>query len=226
MTITAFPPLEYADADGFLAMGGDLEVESLLLAYRSGIFPWPCDEEHLLWFSPPRRAILLLRNFHASRSLRKERKRLPLEFFIDRNIPAVIQSCSEIVNRGTQQGTWITPGIQKAYLNLAQAGYCHSFEAYLEGQLVGGLYGVSIGRMFAGESMFFRVANASKLVFWFMVETLQSWKVEWIDCQMITPVVQSFGAELVRREQFLKLLHQALAQPSIFQQNCRCTTSG
>jgi len=216
MVITRFPPVEKADRYGLLALGGDLEIDSLLLAYRSGIFPWPFDEETLAWFAPPRRAVLFLRDFHVSRSLERERKRSKFDFRIDQAFPEVIRRCAEAKNRGVQAGTWITQGIIESYIRLHQAGFAHSIECWLDGQLTGGLYGVSIGAMFAGESMFYRRSNASKLALWFLVEHLRQKKAEWIDCQVMTPLLRSFGAVEIQRDEFMALLLKAVKKPMLF----------
>ena len=211
MAVRAFPPVELANEYGLLALGGDLSVEELLLAYRSGIFPWPiADDAPLTWFSPPERALLFLNDLRISRSLKKVRRRAPWEFRVDTAFEQVIQGCAQAENRSGMTGTWITPDIQRAYLALHRAGYAHSFETWLNGELAGGLYGVSVGGMFAGESMFHRVPNASKLSFWYMTEFLAEKRALWIDCQVLTPFLESFGAVEVPREDFLALLEESL----------------
>ncbi len=212
MVIRAFPPLESADENGLVAVGGDLDLESLLLAYRSGIFPWPLQENMLLWFSPPRRAILYLEKFHPPKSLRKIKNRGDISFATDRNFAAVITECAR-VPRQDQPGTWITSEIIAGYLRLHQAGYVHSIECYQGAELVGGLYGVALGGMFAGESMFHRLPNMSKLALWHLVEVLKAQRVEWIDCQTMTPLLQSFGAEEVPRDEFVEMLNKAISFP-------------
>ncbi|MBN8550479.1 MAG: leucyl/phenylalanyl-tRNA--protein transferase [Deltaproteobacteria bacterium] len=215
MTIVAFPPVEQADDQGLLAIGGDLEIESLLLAYRSGIFPWPLDEETLAWFSPCPRTILYLDRVHIAQSLRKILKRNPYTFAFDRNFPTVIRRCAEIKNRGKQRGTWITRDIIDAYEEFHRVGYCHSIECYEEQELIGGLYGVSINGMFAGESMFYRKPNASKLAFVFLCEFLREQGVKWLDCQVMTPFLASFGAVEVPREEFIGMLKHSLSRPPL-----------
>jgi leucyl/phenylalanyl-tRNA---protein transferase len=216
MVVTAFPPVDNSDENGLLAIGGDLEVETLLLAYSEGIFPWPLDPEYLTWFAPPQRAVLFLEDFHISQSLKRNLRRTNLHFKFNKNIEQVIEFCAALTNRGNQLGTWIIPEMIPAYIALHQAGYCHSCEAYDGDQLVGGLYGVAIGGMFAGESMFYRQPNASKLALCFLVDHLQKQKVEWIDCQMMTPLMESFGAVEIDRAQFTNLLKKALnADPKI-----------
>ena len=210
MVIKAFPPVESADRSGLLAVGGDLEVESLLLAYRSGIFPWPLDARHLTWFAPPRRTILFLKDVHFSKSLRKSLKGNNFTFKIDSDFGEIISACAELGNRKGQEGTWITRQLQKAYAALHQAGYCHCVGCYESGCLIGGLYGVSIGGMFAGESMFYRKTNASKLALVFLIEFLKDQKVPWIDCQVTTPLLRSFGAVSVKRTIFMEMLAAAI----------------
>jgi len=206
MVIAQFPPLETADEYGLLAIGGDLDVESLLLAYRSGIFPWPVDSRTLAWFTPPERTLLFLDEFRISRSLEKERRKTTLRFGFDAHFPAVIHACAELKNRKMQSGTWIIPQMIEAYIELWKAGYAHSIEAHDGDKLVGGLYGVSIGGMFAGESMFYRQPNASKLCMCHLVSYLKEQGVEWIDCQVMTPFLKSLGAREVERRKFIKML--------------------
>lgn len=211
MTITSFPPVDSADEDGLVAIGGDLKPASLLLAYRSGIFPWPFDEEILTWFAPPKRAILFLDEFHISRRLKRELAHGSFTTAIDRNFLAVIKHCAEIKNRGSQGGSWITEEIVEAYHNLFLKGVCHSFETYQGEQLVGGMYGVQIGRFFAAESSFYRVSNASKVAMIAMVEYLRSQSITWFDCQVLTPFSESFGAREISREEYMKLLSSTLS---------------
>jgi len=206
MAIISFPDIELADENGLLAMGGDLEVESLLLAYKSGIFPWPFDETVLVWFAPPRRALLFLDEFHPSKSLLRENKKAAFTIRIDHDFESVIRNCAELKNRGRQRGTWITEDMIEAYTEFHRAGYAHSIECYQGEKLIGGMYGVAIGRMFAGESMFYRQPNASKLCMLHLVELLKAKGVKWIDCQVMTPFLKAFGAREVTRKQFMELL--------------------
>ena len=213
MVIQAFPPVEQADEYGLLAFGGDLEVESLLLAYRNGIFPWPLDARLLTWFAPSQRTILWLRDFHISRSLKKVINQSKFYFSIDRCFTEVIRACAATRRRKGQRGTWITSEMVKAYIALHQAGYAHSIEAWDENTLVGGLYGVSIGKMFAGESMFYVRNNASKLALCFLVDYLRERSVEWIDCQVMTPLFKHLGAIQIARDDFQVLLINAVDLP-------------
>lgn len=212
MTISSFPPVEEANEFGLIAIGGDLDVDSLLLAYRSGIFPWPLDRRILTWFAPPKRAILWLKDFHISHSLRKKRKSGNFSFSVDQALEQVIRSCAQYRNRKGQTGTWITPEIIEAYIAFHRAGFCHSIECWHKGIIAGGLYGIAIGGMFAGESMFHDKSDASKLALWFLVEYLKKRDVSWIDCQVMTPFLESLGAVEIARPAFTNLLRAALTR--------------
>jgi leucyl/phenylalanyl-tRNA--protein transferase len=209
MTITAFPPVETADDDGLLAIGGDLEVESLLLAYRNGIFPWPINEGILAWFAPPERAVIFLDEFHIPRRLQRDLTRMQFSSRIDTNFTEVMSRCAEVKNRGDQDSTWITPDIIEAYSELFALGVAHSFETYHNDVLVGGLYGVRIGGFFAAESSFYRIPNASKVAMITLVEYLKKEGISWFDCQVLTPFSESFGAREIPRSDFMKLLGEA-----------------
>lgn len=210
MVITRFPPVESADEHGLLAIGGDLQPESVILAYQSGIFPWPLDEDSLAWFAPPERAVLFLDEFHVSRRLRRSLKSARFSTKRDHDFRAVILRCAEMKNRGEQDGTWITRDIIDAYTKLHTMGITHSFESYLDGELVGGLYGIQIGRFFAAESSFFRVPDASKVAMCSMVEYLRSQNILWFDCQVLTPFSEGFGAREVPRSDYMELLASVL----------------
>ena len=205
MVIRSFPPLDSANEIGLLAAGGDLDVESLILAYRSGVFPWPHDGYPLLWFSPPSRAVLYLSELHIPKSLKKLFKHTPLEFEINNNFEKVIRNCANSATRG-EKGTWITEEMIEAYIKLHKAGYAYSVEAYREENLVGGLYGVQIDNIYSGESMFYIESDASKLAFYFWTEELKRRGVTWIDCQMLTPLFERFGAREIPREEFMTLV--------------------
>jgi leucyl/phenylalanyl-tRNA--protein transferase len=210
MPITAFPPHEAALPSGLIGIGGDLSVPSLMLAYRNGIFPWPQSDEQLLWFSPPIRTVLFFDRLHIPRSLRRELKRTPLTFGVNRAFKSVIDHCSEMTNRVDQFGTWITPGMKLAYSALHQAGFCPSFESWRADTLIGGMYGVLIDNFFAGESMFYREPNISKIAIIRAIEYLSERGISWMDCQMTTPLVEQLGAEEIPREEYLELLRVAI----------------
>jgi leucyl/phenylalanyl-tRNA--protein transferase len=213
-SMVIFPPVEEADEDGFLAWGGDLEPETLRLAYQSGIFPWPMENLPFLWFAPPERAILRVNDFHISRSLQKLLRQKSWQLRIDTNFQAVIKACARAPRPG-QDGTWITRDMQRAYCRLHQSGEAHSVEVYLENELVGGLYGVNWGGYFAGESMFHQVSGASKIALVFLVEHLQKQGVTWIDCEVLNPLFESFGAVEISRDEFMQMLKAALKEPAI-----------
>jgi leucyl/phenylalanyl-tRNA--protein transferase len=211
MVIEAFPPLSSADEHGLLAIGGDLDPESLVLAYSNGIFPWPYDDdEPLAWFSPPMRAILPLSEIHISRRLKETLRQKSFDFAKNRNFSAVIRACAESKNRKGQSGTWITEEMIGAYIKLHELGLCDSFEAYRGKELVGGLYGVRLQRFFAAESSFYVQDNASKGALCFMAETLLKEGIEWVDCQVLTPFSRSFGAREIPRDNYITLLKRTL----------------
>ena len=214
MPIFDFPPVDSADEHGLLALGGDLEIPSLMLAYSQGIFPWPISEEYpLAWFSPDPRGVILMDNFKIPQSFKKILKNNPFTVTFNKDFPAVIESCSETKNRSGVQGTWITQEIIDAYLKLHQVGHAYSVEAWnQDGELVGGLYGVNIGSFVSGESMFYRESNASKTVLYFLMHHLQDHKINWLDTQMVTPVVESFGGSEISRPHYLDLLQDQLDQ--------------
>lgn len=211
MVIEAFPPIEAAEEDGLIGVGGDLEVESLILAYSSGIFPWPPNDDLLLWFCPPQRAVLFFDELHISRSLQKAARKNNLRIEFNKNFKEVIKNCAKLTNRGSQKGTWITDEIKSAYFNLHTAGFAESAEAYdASGNLVAGIYGVRLGKMFAAESSFYRIENASKILFLALVDKLKSEGLAWLDCQQLTPFSKGFGAREISRDAFLQLLEKAL----------------
>jgi leucyl/phenylalanyl-tRNA--protein transferase len=212
MAIVDFPPVEKADEHGLLALGGDLEIESLLLAYTKGIFPWPISEEYpLAWFSPNPRGILFYDKLHLSKSLRKFLKHNPYEIKFNTNFESVILNCAR-VKRDQQESTWITDDIVTAYIELYRAGFAYSVETFLDDRLVGGLYGVCINNFFSGESMFHTEDNASKVALVSLMYTLHQREIDWIDTQMVTPVVKALGGIEVEREIYLKMLSKSLGQ--------------
>jgi leucyl/phenylalanyl-tRNA---protein transferase len=212
MVVRQFPPVELADESGLLAVGGDLSLDTLLLAYRSGIFPWPIfDEKTLAWFAPPKRAVLFLERFRPSRSLERARRKSEFSFTFNREFKKVVHACARARNRREGLGSWITPQIEKAYLALHDTGYAHSVECLAGEELCGGLYGVAISAMFAGESMFYLKPNASKLALWHLVEHLHAKGAEWIDCQVMNPFLADCGAEEIPRRRFMRLLEESIS---------------
>lgn len=210
MVIKRFPPVESADEHGLLAIGGDLAPESVLLAYTSGVFPWPIDGETLAWFAPPERAVIFLNEFHVPKRVKRSLKRTNFTSRRDSDFLGVMERCAEVVNRGDQDGTWITTDMVAAYTTLFELGHCHSFETYLDGELVGGMYGIQIGNFFAAESSFFRVSEASKFAMCSMVDYLRESKVPWFDCQVLTPFSESFGAREIPRSEYMRLLAESI----------------
>jgi leucyl/phenylalanyl-tRNA--protein transferase len=208
----AFPPAEHADADGLLAVGGDLRPERLLTAYRSGIFPWYGRGLPILWHSPNPRFVLDPKKIHLSRSLRKALKRNEFSVRYDTAFEQVVEACAR-APRPAQQGTWITPEMKAAYVSLHRMGYAHSVESWASGELRGGLYGVAMGTIFFGESMFTRSPNASKVALAVLAQQLGDAGFRLIDCQMETAHLARFGAEAWPRSRFLTVLKEALQDP-------------
>ncbi len=202
-----FPPVEEADENGIVAIGGDLSMERLLLAYRSGIFPWYNKEEPIIWWCPDPRFVLFPGNLKVSKSMATVLRSGKFRFTINRAFAQVIQNCKTIAREG-QDGTWITPEVQKAYTDLHQPGYAHSAEAWMDGELVGGLYGIRMGNVFFGESMFSKASNASKFAFIKYVQQLQREGVVLIDCQVHTEHLESLGAGMIERQEFIELLNK------------------
>ncbi|MCO7222762.1 leucyl/phenylalanyl-tRNA--protein transferase [Pleionea sp. CnH1-48] len=203
-----FPPVETAldDPDGLLAYGFTLSIELLLGAYYRGIFPWYSDGDPVLWWSPNPRAAFFTEQFSPSKSLRKQLRKADFKVSINQNFAAVIKGCSD--PRKDQSGTWITEEMQLAYIDLHRAGYAHSVEVWQQEQLVGGLYGVSLGRLFFGESMFHTATDASKVALCYLVSICRSAGFPMIDCQLPNPHLSSLGAETVSRNEFLDYLYQ------------------
>ncbi len=199
-----FPPPVLAE-DGLLAVGGDLSEDRLLLAYRTGIFPWYSEEEPILWWSPDPRLILIPDEFHASRRLDRLVRQGVFSVTFDTAFDRVIEACGQAPRPG-QDGTWITPEMREAYIGLHESGYAHSVECWQGEALAGGLYGVSLGRCFFGESMFSTMPNASKVALAALVRRLRSWSFDLIDCQVYTPHLCSLGAREIPREAFLEWL--------------------
>lgn len=209
-----FPDPRLADADGLLAYGGDLHPERVLAAYAQGIFPWPGDETWpLLWFSPDPRMVLRPEELHIGQSLRKTLNKRPFELRFDSAFSQVIRACAQTPRPG-QAGTWITRAMVRGYERLHELGFAHSAEAWFDGELVGGLYGVSLGAVFFGESMFAHRPEASKVAFVSLVQHVRAWQFQLIDCQVYTEHLARFGAVLWPREDFLQALAQALQAPT------------
>jgi leucyl/phenylalanyl-tRNA--protein transferase len=204
-----FPPVEMATKEGILAIGGDLRIERLLLAYRSGIFPWYNEGEPIIWWSPDPRFVLFPEKLRVTKSMQSVLNKGSFRFTINRAFSSVLQNCKTIA-RKEQEGTWITPAVQQAYAELHQLGYAHSAEAWINGELVGGLYGIRIGNIFFGESMFSKVSNASKFAFINYVRQLQKEKVKLIDCQVYTAHLESLGAKMIDRKKFMAILSENL----------------
>ena len=198
-----FPPVHLAEPDGLLAFGGDLSRERLLLAYRSGIFPWYEGRRYFMVESRSEVLLLLPETLRVSKSMHHLLKKNVFAFTINNAFHEVISNCKTI-SRNKQESTWITNEVKKAYIDLHEAGYAHSAEAWLNGELVGGLYGIRLGKMFFGESMFSKVSNASKYAFIRYVQQLQSEGVELIDCQVYTEHLESLGARMMDRQAFIK----------------------
>lgn len=208
-----FPLPEYAEKDGLLAVGGDLSEGRLLLAYSMGIFPWYSEDSPILWWSPDPRLVLIPEELKISRSLRQTINKNIFQVTIDRAFEDVIESCAKVHNK-KDRSTWITEDMVKAYCRLHGLGYAHSVECWNEGRLVGGLYGIALGGMFAGESMFTLRSNASKVAFVNFVYQLMQWDFKLIDCQITTSLLKNFGAKEVSRTEFLKMLNNALSVPT------------
>jgi leucyl/phenylalanyl-tRNA--protein transferase len=204
-----FPDLDEADESGLLAVGGDLSVDRLKLAYSKGIFPWYERGMPILWWSPDPRMVLFPDKMIISHSLKQSIKKRQFTVTIDTAFEKVIKNCAKTPRKG-ERGTWITREMQHAYIDLHEAGFAHSAEAWLDGELVGGLYGVAIGKAYFGESMFHHVTNASKVAFYHLVEKLSIWNFKIIDAQVYTNHLESLGGEMIPRSQYLQILEGAL----------------
>src|SRR5262249_26550435 len=208
-----FPDPERANPRGLLAVGGDLRVERLLLAYRLGIFPWYGPGEPILWWSPPRRCVMVPAGFHASHRLLQVIRQGRFTVTFDQAFPQVIRACAETrLEQG--EGTWITTEMIDAYCALHELGFAHSAEAWWEGQLAGGIYGVSLGRVFFGESMFTQVTNGSKVAFFSLAQRLAGWEFTLIDCQITNPHLVRLGSSEITRKEFLRKLNESLQFPT------------
>jgi leucyl/phenylalanyl-tRNA--protein transferase len=208
-----FPPGELAGPDGLLAIGGDLSPQRLLLAYSRGLFPWPHDGLPLMWFCPDPRMVIVPQELRVSRSLRARLRQGQYQVRFDTDFAGVVAACAGTPRPG-QDGTWITPEIQRAYLRLHEMGLAHSVETWDDGRLVGGLYGVSLGAAFFGESMFASARDASKVALVALAARLEGWGFRFIDCQMSTDHLRSLGGQEWSRVAFLDALEEALHHPT------------
>ncbi len=210
----SFPDPELALEQGLLALGGDLGMESLLTAYRLGIFPWFEEGQPILWWSPDPRCVFFPEDFAPSRSLRRTIRRREFEITLDRDFEGVITACSEPRETGPREtgtGTWLNAAMIEAYVGLHHHGHAHSVEAFQAGRLVGGLYGVAIGQVFFGESMFTRVTDASKVCLFHLMRCLTAWGYRLIDGQVCSPYLMRLGATLLPRREFLALIERLCA---------------
>lgn len=199
-----FPPVDEAMEDGLLAMGGDISVDRLLLAYKRGIFPW-YDGDTPLWWCPDPRFVLYPEELKISKSMEAVIKKGTFDFTTNTSFTEVIRSCKDLQRKG-QEGTWITDELEMAFIELHNLGFAHSAEAWLDGELVGGLYGIRMGKLFFGESMFSKHSNASKFAFIQYVQKLEKENVYLVDCQVYTAHLESLGARMIPREDFTAIL--------------------
>jgi len=201
-----FPPVDEASYEGVLAVGGDLSTERLLLAYRNGIFPWFNEDEPILWWSPPERMVVVPSLYKVSKSIRNLLNQNKFQVTFNQNFEEVIRHCQQIERTG-QDGTWISEDIITSYTKLHEMGYAKSVEVWQEGVLVGGLYGVDLGHIFCGESMFSKVSNASKIAFVTLIKQLKEQGYHLLDCQVHNDHLESLGAFEISRSTFMKVLH-------------------
>lgn len=210
LQIFQFPSVEHANPEGLLASGGDLSPPRLLSAYAQGIFPWFNDDQPILWWSPDPRAVFFPDRVQLKSSLRKIIRKADFEVRFDSAFAEVIDGCADVSLRKNESGTWITRDMRAAYIELHQIGYAHSIETWREGRLIGGLYGLSLGRAFFGESMFSREPNGSKIAFAHLVAQLRRWHFDFIDAQLGSPHIMSLGAIELPRAKFIDQLGRAL----------------
>lgn len=204
-----FPPADNANADGLLAVGGDLSPERLLLAYKSGIFPWFNDDALILWWSPDPRMVLFPHKIKISKSMQQLLSGSRFTLTRNKCFKEVLEACADIERMG-QEGTWITYNMKEAYLRLHDQGFARSYEVWEDKKLVGGLYGIDLGHVFCGESMFSKASNASKFAFINLAKDLEESNYKFIDCQVYTRHLASLGAEEIPRKEFLKLLQNSI----------------
>jgi leucyl/phenylalanyl-tRNA--protein transferase len=200
-----FPPVNLANKDGLLAVGGDLSAERLLLAYKCGIFPWYSEGEPIIWYSPNPRMVLFPKNLKISKSMKQIIRKNQFRVTFNQNFSEVISNCKNSYRKG-QGGTWITDEMEQAYINLHHFGVAKSVEVWGGNELVGGLYGIDLGHVFCGESMFSKVSNASKFAFVYLVQKLEKEHYKLIDCQVYNAHLASLGADEISRETFLTYL--------------------
>ncbi|WP_445710228.1 leucyl/phenylalanyl-tRNA--protein transferase [Flavobacterium sp.] len=201
-----FPPVEEASPEGIIAIGGDLSIERLLLAYRSGIFPWFEDDEPIMWWTPEERMVLLFEDLRITKSMRNVLNKEEFKVTFNKDFRAVITNC-QVIKREGQNGTWITEDMVEAYCKLHELGYAKSVEVWQNEELVGGLYGVDLGHVFCGESMFSKVSNASKVAFITLAQKLQKANYRLIDCQVYNDHLASLGCVEIDREDFMMILN-------------------
>jgi len=199
-----FPPVDLAAPDGLLSIGGDLSPERLLLAYRSGIFPW-YEGEHVLWWCPDPRFVLVPDELKLGKNTKALLNKNEFDFTINKAFAQVIHHCKKIKRPG-QEGTWITDEVEKAYCKMHELGYAHSAEVWKDGELAGGLYGIKLGKVFFGESMFSTISNASRFAFTNYVQQLKEEGIQLIDCQVYTAYLESLGARMISRKDFIHQL--------------------
>lgn len=207
-----FPPIELAEPDGLLAIGGDLSVPRLVNAYRHGIFPWYSEGDPILWWSPRPRCVIRPHNLHVPRSVKKVLASGQFTFTVNAAFELVIRHCAGVYRPG-QPGTWIVPEMISAYIQLHMSGGAHSIEVWQDGELAGGLYGVALGKAFFGESMFYLRANASKAAFAWLAGQLRDLGFRFMDCQQDTEHMRRFGSEMLPLEEFKTLLAEAVREP-------------
>ncbi|WP_156306219.1 leucyl/phenylalanyl-tRNA--protein transferase [Sphingobacterium endophyticum] len=208
-----FPHPSHADEDGLLAVGGDLSIDRLMLAYENGIFPWYNEDSPILWYAPLERFVLSPSKLKVSKSLKQILRTSKYNVTYDRNFPEVIRSCA-VIPRKNQDGTWIVEDMQEAYIELHRAGYAHSIEVWENNLLVGGLYGVQVGKVFCGESMFSKVSNASKIALVFLAK---NFGLELIDCQIPSEHLTKLGAVTIPQKDYLLILKNQETRPYEFQ---------
>jgi leucyl/phenylalanyl-tRNA--protein transferase len=204
-----FPSVDMAEADGLLAIGGDLSPERLLLAYRNGIFPW-YEGDYILWWCPDPRFVLFPDELKITKDIKKLIANDAFTFTVNQAFKEVIYHCKEIKRPG-QRGTWITNEVEKAYCRMHDLGYAHSAEVWRGNELIGGLYGIRLGKVFFGESMFSKISNASRFAFIKYIKQLKEEGIELIDCQVYTEYLKSFGARMIPRKDFIQYLNQLIS---------------